>query len=504
MWYYRCKIASIHKWSKGITLLRGATAATFIYTPKAYYGDYMCSKDKKNPDIPVAKCISKYFIKPNHEVEESKQHYHLAPHDLSLLSSHHIQFGLLFNKPSHTKNQAFSIQLFLERLKKSLSLTLDHFYPLAGRLVTEVDEDKHESIVYVDCNKGPGARFIHAALDMTISDILSPKNVPLVVQSFFDLNEETVNYDGSSKPLLTVQVTELLDGIFIACSVNHCITDGISYWHFWNIWSEIHRGNNDENHIICESHLPVYTRWYPDGHGPNPFRIPFTHPDEFVRKIKPPQLSDRIFHFSSESIARLKVVANEQGYAKNISSYQSLCALVWRSTVRANRLCHDQIIHNHLMANNRHKLDPPLPKYYFGNFFQPFTTSVTVGELLENDLGWAASLLHQSVVSLNDKTVRGFVNEWLKSPFFYYHAEGLDRSNVAVANSPKFDMYGNEFGLGKAIAFRTGHGNKGVGLVFACPGSEGGGSVDLEICLPPDSMDALELDKEFMAFVSLP
>ncbi|XP_021765464.1 uncharacterized acetyltransferase At3g50280-like [Chenopodium quinoa] len=232
----------------------------------------------REPDFPLIKCISENFIKPKHEVEESKQPYHLTPHDLLVLTAHHIQFGLLFTRPSHIKNQVFSIHLFLESLKESFSRTLVHFYPLAGQFVTKVDEDKHESVVYVDCNKGPGARFIHATLDITISDVLSPKDVPLVVQSLFDLNEEYVNYDGSSKPLLSIQVTELLDGIFIACSVNHCITDGTSYWHFWNVWSKIHQGNGKDT--ICELDLPVYTRWSPDGRAPGPFPIPYTHPDK--------------------------------------------------------------------------------------------------------------------------------------------------------------------------------------------------------------------------------
>uniref|UniRef100_A0A803LTY6 Uncharacterized protein n=1 Tax=Chenopodium quinoa TaxID=63459 RepID=A0A803LTY6_CHEQI len=416
----------------------------------------MCSKEKQNLNLPVVNRVSECFIKPKHKIDVSKQIYHLAPHDLSLLSFQYIHFGLLFNKPSHTKNQYFSIQSFLDSLKKSLSLTLDHFHPLAGQLVTEVDENKPESVVYVDCNKGHGARFIHADLDMTISDILSPKDVPLVVQSLFDLNEKLVNYDGHSKPLLSVQVTELLDGIFIACTVNHSIIDGTSYWHFWNIWSKIHRGNNGKD-TICESDLPVYTRWYPDGRAPGPFPIPFTHPNEFVRKFEPPQLRDRIFQFSSESIARLKAVANEQGCAKNISSYQSLCALVWRSMVRANRVPHDQVTYNHLAANSRRRLNPPLPEYYFGNFCQ-FLTSTTAGELLENNLGYAASLLNQSVVNFNDKDVRNFYNVWLKSPSIICNADILNRNSVGVGNSPRFDMYGNEFGLGKAIAFRTGHG----------------------------------------------
>ncbi|KAG5547302.1 hypothetical protein RHGRI_013098 [Rhododendron griersonianum] len=37
--------------------------------------------------------------------------------------------------------------------------------------------------------------------------------------------------------LLSIQVTELIDGIFIGCSTNHAVIDGTSYWHFFKILS---------------------------------------------------------------------------------------------------------------------------------------------------------------------------------------------------------------------------------------------------------------------------
>lgn len=60
----------------------------------------------------------------------------------------------------------------------------------------------------MDPNKGLGARFIHAILHLTVSDILSPTDVPLVVQTFFD-QDRAVNHDGHTCNLLSVQVTEL-------------------------------------------------------------------------------------------------------------------------------------------------------------------------------------------------------------------------------------------------------------------------------------------------------
>lgn len=443
--------------------------------------------------------ILECFIKPKYEVEESKHPYHLGPWDLIMLSSHYIQKGLLFPKPSpHSK---YSIEKLLDSLKESLSLTLVHFYPLAGRLATEVYEDRHECMVFIDPSKGPGARFIYATLDTTLSDILSPTDVPLVVQSLFD-HGRAVNHDGHTRPLLSVQVTELLDGVFIGVSINHVVADGTSYWQFWNTWSEIHRATTNGKVNPMISNPPIHNRWVPDGHGPV-LPIPFTNPDEFISRYEAPPLKERIFHFSSESIARLKAKANEESTTNKISSFQALSALVWRSIIRANGLPHTQVTNCRLAANNRHRLDPPLPRSYFGNSINPIvTTTTTVGELLEHNLGWVAFRLNEAVANHNDKTIRDFVDGWFKSRIVFQLGALFDSNSVMMGSSPRFDMYGNEFGFGKPVAVRSGYANKYVGKVTSYPGYEGGGSVELEICLPPDSMSALESDEEFMAAVS--
>ena len=112
-------------------------------------------------------------------------------------------------------------------------------------------------------------------------------------------------------------------------------------------------------------------------------------------------------------------------------------------------------------------------------------------------------MLHQAVINHTDKVVRDFVKGWLESPFVY-PITMFDPNSVMIGGSPRFNMYGNEFGLGKALAARSGYAHKYVGKVSAYPGHAGKGSVDLEICLTPDSMRALESDEEFMGAVSLP
>ncbi|KAL7260694.1 hypothetical protein ACSBR1_006374 [Camellia fascicularis] len=141
--------------------------------------------------------VSECFIKPKSSAEEkeTKQPIHLTPWDLTKLSVHYIQKGLLFVKPCSMNDQENTVQVLLERSKESLSLTLDYFYPLAGWLATSKQENPPHHSIYIDNDNSPGAKFIHAAVNLTVSDILSPVDVPLVVQSFFD-HDRAINHDG--------------------------------------------------------------------------------------------------------------------------------------------------------------------------------------------------------------------------------------------------------------------------------------------------------------------
>ncbi|KAF7139447.1 hypothetical protein RHSIM_Rhsim07G0223300 [Rhododendron simsii] len=440
---------------------------------------------------PIVQTISECYIKPQYPAEEVKPPFHLASWDIAMLSVHYIQKGLLFIKPQITSDQENPVESLLNRLKDSLSLTLVHFYPLAGRFATVKQENPPSYYVYIDCNSGPGAKFIYATADLTIADILLPVDVPVVVQSFFD-HDRVVNHDGHSMSLLSIQVTELIDGIFIGVSANHVVVDGTSYWHFFNCLSNTFRAQEKNPGI---PRPPVLKRWFPDGHGPM-HNLPFSHHDQFIRRFEAPPLRERIFHFSSESIAKLKEKANSESKSSKISSFQSVSALVWRCVIRARRLPRDPETTCTMAANNRSRINPPLPNEYFGNTGLKLTGRATVGKLLDQGLGWAAWRLHEARESHSDAAVREWVEKWTENPVIY--TRGHNPYALVLGSSPRFRMYENEFGMGKAVAIRSGYGNKFDGTVMFYPGYEGGGSMDLEVNLSPETMAALESDSEFM------
>ncbi|XP_057429018.1 uncharacterized acetyltransferase At3g50280-like [Lotus japonicus] len=455
---------------------------------------------------PSVQLISECFIKPYSPIEDSNQICYLTPWDIALLSVHYIQKGLLFKKPESIDNQQDFMNNLLDNLKHSLSLALDHFYPLAGRLVTQKTQDPLSYAVFVDCINSPGAGFIHATLNMTISDILSPVDVPPVVHSFFD-HHKAINHDGHTMPLLSIKVTELLDGVFIGCSMNHCIADGTSYWNFFNTWSELFQAKPQTPQVHVDapiiSHNPIHNRWFPQGCSDRLINLPFKHHDEFISRYESTKLRDRIFHFSAESITKLKAKANSESNSNKISSFQSLSAFVWKSMTRARNLQHDQKTSCKLTANNRSRMEPPLPEQYFGNSVHGLEAEATAGEVVENNLGWAAWKVHVAVANHGDAAVQKYVKEWLLSPMVYRIDMLVEANSVMMSSSPRFNVYGNEFGMGKAVAVRSGYANKSDGEVTAYPGREGGGSVDLEVCLLPETMAALESDEKFMSIASV-
>ncbi|XP_076924614.1 uncharacterized protein LOC143587111 [Bidens hawaiensis] len=448
----------------------------------------------------------------------------LSVSDLPMLSCHYIQKGNLFLRPP------LSIPELIYLLQEGLSTVLTHFPPLAGRLITDAN-----GYVYITCNDA-GGQFVHAeATHITVTDINSAIHVPDCVKGFFAF-DGMVSYNGHFNPLLSVQVTDLCDGVFIGFSVNHAVADGTSLWNFINMFSEVCRGVKNiskppsftrESVLISSEILSV--------------SVPKVTFDEYA------PLTERIFSFSRESILKLKDAVNNRkilncsvngeinavevmGKLSNdpiklsdektrigdwlrnvvvgktepepeISSFQSLCALLWRAVTRARKFPNFKTTTFRMAVNCRHRLEPKLETLYFGNAIQSVPTYATTEDVLSHDLRWCAEQLNKNVLSHDDTMVRRFVQNWERDPRCF-PLGNFDGTMLTMGSSPRFPMFDNDFGWGKPVAVRSGRANKFDGKISAFPGRADGGSVDLEVVLCPETMVELELDPEFMQYVS--
>jgi hypothetical protein len=302
--------------------------------------------------------------------------------------------------------------------------------------------------------------------------------------------------------------------LFVGIVANHAVVDGTSFWHFFNTWAAVCRGASPK--------LPDFGRNF-FGDSTAVLRFPGGAGPKVTFDVDAP-LRERVFHFSAEVIRELKAIAN--GYStsgggldaevcgkmahdpKNrgeISSFQSLCAQIWVAVTRARKhLAPDATITFRMAVNCRHRLRPAISPSYFGNAIQSAPTTATVSELARNDLRWAASRLNASIAAYGDGAIRRVAAAWQAAPRCF-PLGNPDGSVITMGSSNRFPMYeGNDFGWGEPLAVRSGRANKFDGKMSAFPGRAGDGSVDIEVCLLPETMAALLHDAEFMQYVSCP
>ncbi|KAF0915473.1 hypothetical protein E2562_036478 [Oryza meyeriana var. granulata] len=78
-----------------------------------------------------------------------------------------------------------------------------------------------------------------------------------------------------------------------------------------------------------------------------------------------------------------------------------------------------------------------------------------------------------------------------------YTLRYFDPSGMMMGSSPRFNVYGCDFGWGKAVVAWSGMAHKIDGKTSLYPRQEGEGSMDAEVVLTPKHKAALEHDDEF-------
>uniref|UniRef100_I1P609 Acetyltransferase n=1 Tax=Oryza glaberrima TaxID=4538 RepID=I1P609_ORYGL len=432
--------------------------------------------------------VSRRMVRPaaEHagELPEHETVHHLTPLDLRMITGDYVQKGVVLPKPPGGGEHV------VEHLVSSFARALARFYPLAGRLaVAETPPSpggaRPTISLSLRCN-GEGAEFVHAvAPGVTVADIADSLYVPRVVWSFFPLNG-MLGTDAAvepRRPVLAAQVTELADGMFIAMSLNHGVADGFTFWHLFRTWSEINRRRGaDSADLELSTPPPVFDRWFVDG-IPAPIPLPFAKLEDMVRRPVYTPVEECFLHFSAES---------------------SVVAHIWRAVCRARRLAPELETRHGLSVGLRARVKE-VPQEYMGNTVVGAVARATAGELLGGGLGWAAWLLNRAVASAGDvASVRRMLPAWPETPRFVTVASLQNAGVMVISGSPRFDVFGNDFGWGRPVGVRSGAGNKLDGKMTVYEGRGGGGSMAVEICLAPEALARLVADEEFMSAVTAP
>ncbi|KAF8668449.1 hypothetical protein HU200_052265 [Digitaria exilis] len=456
--------------------------------------------------------ISRRMVRPSTPPPAAKgdevEVINLTPLDLRLIRTDYLQKGILLPNPPVIAGGATAL---VDAMEASFARALARFYPFAGRLAADERGDGTVT-VSLRCT-GEGAEFVHAvapgiAAGDIVSSIYTPAFVRYELHSFDPAHGGEVAAD-EGLPLVSVQVTELADGVFVGITLNHSVGDGTALWHFLNTWSKIHRlGVGDDDDGDLSTPPPVLRRWF-EATWPVPIPLPFAKLEDIARQVEQTVVKECFLTFSGESVMNLTSRANNEitGMATaTITSLQATMAHLWRAVCRARRLPRQQVTSYTVVIDCRGHVEG-MPRGYVGNAEAFGKAEATAGEVEEKGLGWTAWQLSRAMASFDEASFREEVDTWVRRPeFLFITSLTFAGTAVATGSSSWREVFGNnDFGWGMAVAVRSGAGNKtdGKAAVFEEPPELGGGMA-VELCLATGVLERLVADEEFMDAVSLP
>ncbi|KAK4762300.1 hypothetical protein SAY87_030184 [Trapa incisa] len=465
-----------------------------------------------------AKTVSKTHVKPKKRV--GRKEYQLVTFDLPYLAFYYNQ-KLLFYKVDNINGGGHDFEGIVAKLKGGLEVALEEFHQLAGRLGK--DDEGVFRVEYDDDDLTEGVEVVEAsAEDISVDDLAAEEGTE-ILKDFIPYNG-ILNLEGLHRPLLSIQLTKLRDGVAIGCAFNHAVLDGTSTWHFMNSWAQICSG------FPAGSSPPFLDRTKTRNARvkldltamPDPSSQAEAEANGTEDHIKPgsqaacPKLRERVFKFSEVAIDKIKKSVNAGGgrgstptsqldeddgsssdkSKKAFSTFQSLGIHIWRAVTAARGLKPEDITVFTVFVDCRKRVEPPMPETYFGNLIQAIFTGTAAGLLLAHPPEYGAGLIQGAIDAHDAAAINKRNSDWEAAPkIFQFKDAGANC--VAVGSSPRFKVYDVDFGFGRPEGVRSGSNNRFDGMVYLYQGKTGGRSIDVEIALDPITMERLEMDKGF-------
>ncbi|CAH8364369.1 unnamed protein product [Eruca vesicaria subsp. sativa] len=345
----------------------------------------MANQAKPRPLLLEKKPIE--FVKPS-------KHTPCGNLSLSTLDNEPINepmYAYIYIYEANAKNQKDPVSL----LRKALSDLLLYYYPISGKLMRRKIDGKFQLVCI-----GEGVPFAVATADHDLCSLNYVENFPDEVAMQL-VHELDVNFqsDNGCHPL-SLQVTKFSCGGFtIGIAVTHVLCDGYGVATIFNALTELASGKSEL------SVVPVWQRErLVERLDDKPAIVPWADNEGLLAKSPYMPSGDMVtetVNIMAENMSRLKdtVVLEER-----FTTFELLCAYIWKSTSRALKLNLDGITVLIITVGIRHVLDPPLPEGYYGNAYIDVYVQITARELEESSISDIAKLVKRAKKSSLDKT----------------------------------------------------------------------------------------------------
>ncbi|XP_027065134.2 phenolic glucoside malonyltransferase 1-like [Coffea arabica] len=373
------------------------------------------------------------------------------------------------------------IEHIIPKLEHSLSLTLQHFLPLAGNLI--VPSNSNSGTPEIRYKNGSSLALIIAECTTTDFNYLTANHArnccdfhPLIPEL------KPSNQDDSGSTVLALQVLALqvtlfpLCGMSVGISNHHTVGDAGSVFRFMKTWaalcSKCLEDNIDRDDVaatLVSDSPPCYDRtMIKDTKGLSSifwdqgvvFIKLFQNESSTDTTAKPMTKTDKVrrsFVISRNNIEKLKRLAlQKRPQLVHLSSFTVICAHVWTCLVKCRgpsgeHVDDEEVEYFCCTADCRGRMDPPLPSNYFGNCQTVIRKNEKNGKLIGEE-GFPIAVesigegIHQRLK--NNDSLFDDADTWLPG----IAGINLDRL-VSVAGSPRYNYYNLDFGWGKPKKF---------------------------------------------------
>ncbi|KAL8506690.1 hypothetical protein ACS0TY_017549 [Phlomoides rotata] len=404
--------------------------------------------------------------------------------DIIWLPFHPIRRLLFYESPNFSK--PCFLEILVPKLKQSLSLTLQHFFPLAGNLVYPLSPDKKPVIRY-----RPGD-----SVPVTISESTEDfyglvENQARNADKFYDFIPQmpsTVEEpDQKILPVLALQVTLFPGrGICIGLSNHHSVGDASSIIGFINSWALVNKnGKSDESLPIFDRALVKYPVRLDSIYWNHVRNIP-------IQSLDFPVPTDRVratFVFTRSELESLKSVVRARipGLV-HVSSFVVMAACVWSCLAKSLVKESDELGIFLFPVDFRERIDPPVPGNYFGNCLSYGLAKIGRGSVVGDDGFFLAAKAIAEEIG-NRATDKGQILDGAERRLEELGSV-VRKPFLSVSGSSRVDLYGPDFGWGRVRKVETLSidGERYAMSLCKCRDVEGG--LEVGLSLPKVNMDA--------------
>ncbi|KAK9924925.1 hypothetical protein M0R45_033266 [Rubus argutus] len=395
--------------------------------------------------------VCKVAPHPGSSASATPDHYSLP---LSFFDIRWLRFAPVQRLYFYETLSSSSTASILEKLKASLSLTLQHFLPLAGNLTWP----QHSLKPILAYAKGDAVSLTVAESDADF-DCLSSNYGLLDSQEYHPLVPQLeVSHERAA--VMAFQITIFPNrGFSIGTSMHHAVFDGKTITWFPKSWAHICK-HDEELGLLPDELKPFFDRTviddkaglgelfsnqYQTMDGPNNRSLMFwdlPSPPDSIRGTF--ELSGSLIQTLGERVRTTVKTGSYDTIPPHLSTFSLACAYAWVCLVKAQETKAEetQLV---FAVDGRSRLVPPVPATYFGNCCVGCSAVAETKALLGKDgLVVAISAIDEAIKRVDADGVLNGAENWVSTL-----CTVLRDRVISIAGSCGFGVYETDFGWGK-------------------------------------------------------